>query len=59
MSLEGQLRDQKSLRAITGKTADWAKLVKDCIACANPLGPERHPSRPTPYHGWTFHLAQA
>lgn len=38
MSLEGQLRDQKSLRAVTGKTADWAELVKDCIAFANASG---------------------
>lgn len=38
MSLEGQLRDQKSLRAITGKTADWAELAKDCIAFANATG---------------------
>ena len=38
MSLEGQLRDQKSLRAATGKAADWAELVKDCIAFANASG---------------------
>lgn len=38
MSLEGQLRDQKSLRAVIGKTADWAELVKDCIAFANASG---------------------
>lgn len=38
MSLEGQLRDQKSLRAVTGKTADWAELAKDCIAFANATG---------------------
>ena len=38
MSLEGQLRDQKSLRAVTGKAADWAELVKDCIAFANASG---------------------
>lgn len=38
MSLEGQLRDQKSLRAITGKTANWAELAKDCIAFANATG---------------------
>lgn len=35
MSLEGQLRDQKSLRAVTGKTADWSEIVKDCVAFAN------------------------
>lgn len=38
MSLEGQLRDQKSLRAVTGKTVDWAELAKDCIAFANATG---------------------
>jgi ATP-dependent DNA helicase RecG len=38
VSLEGQLRDQKSLRAVTGKTADWAELAKDCIAFANASG---------------------
>ncbi len=35
MSLEGQLLDQKSLRAVTGKTADWNEIAKDCIAFAN------------------------
>lgn len=38
MSLEGQLRDQKSLRAVTGKAVDWAELAKDCIAFANATG---------------------
>jgi ATP-dependent DNA helicase RecG len=38
MSLEGQLRDQKSLRVITGKTADWKELAKDCVAFANAIG---------------------
>ncbi|HEU0188188.1 MAG TPA: ATP-binding protein [Gallionellaceae bacterium] len=38
MSLEGQLLDQKSLRAITGKNADWNELVKDCVAFANATG---------------------
>jgi ATP-dependent DNA helicase RecG len=38
LSLEGQLRDQKSLRAVTGKTADWGELAKDCIAFANATG---------------------
>ena len=38
MSLEGQLRDQKSLRAVTGKTADWHEIAKDCIAFANASG---------------------
>ena len=38
MSLEGQLLDQKSLRAVTGKTADWNEIAKDCIALANATG---------------------
>ena len=38
MSLEGQLRDQKSLRAVTGRSADWGELAKDCIAFANATG---------------------
>lgn len=38
MSLEGQIRDQKSLRAVIGKTADWKELAKDCVAFANSVG---------------------
>ena len=38
VSLEGQLLDQKSLRAVTGKTADWNEIAKDCIAFANASG---------------------
>ena len=38
MSLEGQLLDQKSLRAVTSKTADWNEISKDCIAFANATG---------------------
>lgn len=38
MSLEGQLLDHKSLRAVTGKTADWTELAKDCVAFANATG---------------------
>lgn len=38
MSLEGQLCDQKSLRVVTGKTADWSEIAKDCIAFANAAG---------------------
>lgn len=38
MSLEGQLLDQKSLRTVMGKTADWTELAKDCVAFANALG---------------------
>jgi ATP-dependent DNA helicase RecG len=36
--LEGQLLEQKSLRAVTGKTADWNEIAKDCIAFANATG---------------------
>lgn len=38
MSQEGQLLDQKSLRSVTGKNADWNELAKDCIAFANATG---------------------
>ncbi len=38
VSLEEQLLDQKSLRAVTGKTADWNEIAKDCIAFANATG---------------------
>ena len=38
MSLEGQLIDKKSLRAVTGKTADFPELAKDCVAFANEQG---------------------
>lgn len=38
MSLEGQIRDQKSLRAVTGRTAEWKELAKDCVAFANSVG---------------------
>lgn len=38
MSLEGQLLDQKSLRAVTSKTADWNEITKDCVAFANATG---------------------
>lgn len=38
MSLEGQLVDRKSLRTVTGKTADWDEIAKDCIAFANATG---------------------
>jgi ATP-dependent DNA helicase RecG len=38
VSLEGQLLDRKSLRAVTGKTADWSEIAKDCIAFANATG---------------------
>ncbi|MFZ5491778.1 MAG: ATP-binding protein [Pseudomonadota bacterium] len=38
MTQEGQLLDQKSLRSVIGKSADWNELVKDCIAFANATG---------------------
>lgn len=38
MSQEGQLLDHKSLRTVTGKTADWNELAKDCVAFANATG---------------------
>ena len=38
MSQEGQLLDQKSLRSVTGKTANWNEIAKDCIAFANATG---------------------
>jgi len=38
LSLEGQLLDQKSLRSVTGKSADWNELAKDCVAFANAAG---------------------
>lgn len=36
--MEGQIRDQKSLRAVTGQTANWKELAKDCVAFANSVG---------------------
>lgn len=38
MSIEGQLSDYKSLRAITGNNSEWAELAKDCVAFANAQG---------------------
>lgn len=38
MSQEGQLLDKKSLRAVSGKAADWGELAKDCVAFANATG---------------------
>jgi ATP-dependent DNA helicase RecG len=38
LSQEGQLLDNKSLRSVTGKTANWGELAKDCIAFANAVG---------------------
>lgn len=34
MSIEGQIRDKKSLRAVTGKSADFSELVKDGVVFA-------------------------
>ncbi len=38
MSLENQQTDRKSLRKITGKTADWDEIAKDCVCFANGQG---------------------
>jgi len=38
VSLEGQLLDPKSLRAATGKTADWNEIAKDCSVFAYATG---------------------
>ena len=38
MTLEDQHTDHKSLRTVTGKTADWGALAKDCVCFANGAG---------------------
>ena len=38
MSEEGQHIDQKSLLSVTGRTADWDEIAKDCVAFANATG---------------------
>ncbi len=38
MSFEGQNEDRKSLRVVSGKTANWDELAKDCVAFANAQG---------------------
>ena len=38
MTLEDQHTDHKSLRTVTGKTADWEALAKDCVCFANGAG---------------------
>ncbi len=38
VSLEGQLLDPKSLRAATGKKADWNEIAKDCRVFAYATG---------------------
>jgi len=42
MTAENQYTDQKSLRVITGKTADWPELAKDCVCFANSQGGRIH-----------------
>lgn len=36
--IENSLYDKKSIRAITGKTADFPEVAKDCVAFANAQG---------------------
>ncbi|MBS0552940.1 MAG: putative DNA binding domain-containing protein [Proteobacteria bacterium] len=38
MTLEDQHTDLKSLRTVTGRTADWDALAKDCVCFANGAG---------------------
>ena len=38
MTLEDQQTDRKSLRTITGKSADWQALAQDCVCFANGSG---------------------
>ena len=38
MTLEDQHTDLKSLRTVTGKSADWEALSKDCVCFANGAG---------------------
>lgn len=38
MTLENQHIDLKSLRTVTGKSADWESLAKDCVCFANGAG---------------------
>jgi ATP-dependent DNA helicase RecG len=38
MSSEGQNVDCKSLKLVTGKTANWEELAKDCVAFAKAQG---------------------
>jgi ATP-dependent DNA helicase RecG len=35
---ENLINDKKSLKIVTGKTADWQELAKDCVCFANTLG---------------------
>ena len=38
MTLEDQHTDRKSLRTVTGKSADWQALAQDCVCFANSAG---------------------
>ena len=38
MTLEDHHTDRKSLRTVTGKSADWDALAKDCVCFANGAG---------------------
>ena len=38
MTLEDHHTDRKSLRIVTGKSADWGALAKDCVCFANGAG---------------------
>jgi ATP-dependent DNA helicase RecG len=35
---ENLINDKKSLKIVTGKTADWQELAKDCVCFANTRG---------------------
>lgn len=35
---ENSLYEKKSLKEITGKTADWNEVAKDCVAFSNAQG---------------------
>ena len=39
---EGTLYDQKSIKAVVGRTADFNELAKDCVAFANSKGGHLH-----------------
>ena len=38
VSLQGQLLDQKSLRALTRKKTEWNGIAKDCVTFVNAIG---------------------
>ena len=38
MTFEDQHTDLKSLRTVTGKSADWEALARDCVCFANGAG---------------------